>query len=704
MYKAENLQRLLAPKHVVFIGGKQLEHAINSCRDIGFQGDIWVVNPRYEEIAGCRCYPTIADLPAAPDAAFIGVNVNLTVTIVEELAQRGTGGCVCYAAGFAESGEEGEELQDLLVKAAGGMALVGPNCYGILNYLDGVAMWPDCHNGERIERGVALLSQSGNFALNATMNDRSLPLSYVISVGNQAVLGMGDYIEALLQDERVTAIGFYIEGLNDVAGFSRAALKAVAKGIPLVALKAGTSELGSQLAMSHTSSLAGSDDLYQAMFDRLGVIRVDTIGSLLETLKLLSVSGPISGNNLGVLTCSGADSALFADAAAQQDVSLPQLTQTQTSDLNELLSGFATVGNPLDYNTSIWGNLNALDQCYSIMMNGDTDATVLILDYPAENAGDCTPWDVAIEAIIKSHQRFDKTTIVLSNMTETLPKAARDLLISYGITPLQGLKQGVSALARAIWYYKQRSEMLMKTDLTAFELSNGQPIDSSVRLLDEWESKQTLSNYGVSVPSGQLVTPDEVGAAADEVGYPVVTKVVSSKLAHKTEVGAVALNLNSANAVEKAVQKIQANVANIDGVGEQFLVEAMVSGCVAELIVGLKHDEQFGLALIIGSGGILVNLINDSATLLLPTDRNAIAAALNNLQGIKLLQGYRGRSEGDIEAVINTILAVAEFGQAHNGQILELDINPLMVLPVGEGVIAADALVRMTGDIIGFKA
>ncbi len=352
-----NLRRLLSPRSIVFIGGSNLAEPIENTRSVGFEGDIWVVNPNYPELAGVQCFTSVADLPEAPDAAFVAVRADLTVSVVAELAKKGCGGAVCYAAGFAEIGGEGASLQKQLVDVAGDMAVVGPNCYGLLNFNSGVALWPDRLSGGRHETGVAIISQSGNLALNLTMQDRSVPITHLISVGNQAVLGAGDYIEPLLEDDRVKAIGFYIEGLKDIAGFSHAALKALQKGVPLVVLKAGTSEIGTQLTLSHTSSLAGSDDMYQAMFDRLGIMRVHSQAELLETLKLAAVCQVPPSNRVGILTCSGADSALMADGLDKAGLTLPPLTGEQIDTLSGILPGFVTLCNPLDYNTSIWGIL-----------------------------------------------------------------------------------------------------------------------------------------------------------------------------------------------------------------------------------------------------------------------------------------------------------------------------------------------------------
>ena len=695
MTKQENLKRLLSPRSIVLIGGSNLALPIQNTRDIGFDGEMWVVNPKYEEIAGIPCFNSIADLPGAPDAAFLSINAKLTVQAVADLNKQGCGGVVCYAAGFAEVGNNGDKLQDSLIEAAGDMALVGPNCYGLLNFTNGVALWPDRLCGERTDKGVAIISQSGNVALNLTMHDRSLPITHVISVGNQAVLGVGDYIEPLLEDDRVTAIGFYIEGLKDIETFSRAALKALDKGIPLVVLKAGTSEIGTQLTMSHTSSLAGSDDMYQAMFDRLGILRVHSLSELLETLKIASLCELPKGDRIGVLTCSGGDSAMLADSLDHYKLQLPSLSKVQEQKLGEWLPDFASFSNPLDYNTSIWGNLEACTEVFGIMMEGDYDVTVLALDFPKQGIGNDHEWQVAVDSLIAAHANHLKTCAVISNLSELMPENARQRLVKAGIAPLQSLKDGVAALARLVRYGERRRQVAAIDAPEQLLLRGPLLVEGESKMLDEWASKQLIGRYGLQLPGGRCVNKADVVEAADEVGYPVVMKGVSDRLAHKTEVGAVMLNLKDGSAVASAVEVMAGRLAEQGLADARFLIEPMVSDFVGELIIGLKRDEQFGLALIVGTGGILVNLLNDSATLLLPITREAASTAVLSLTGSALLQGFRGRPEGDLEAVVDAIMAVADFAMDHWDSVTELDINPLMVRPKGKGAVAADALVRL---------
>jgi acyl-CoA synthetase (NDP forming) len=695
MTRSDNLKRLLRPRHIAFIGGRDLLDPIRSSRSAGFEGEIWVVNPNRDELAGHKCYPSVAALPEAPDASFVAVRREATIEVVRELAARGAGGCVCYAAGFAEIGGDGRALQDELAEAAGDLALVGPNCYGVLNYFDGVALWADQHGGRRIDRGVAILSQSGNISLNLTMADRSVPMGYVISVGNQAVLGIHDLLDALVDDPRIAAVGIYLEGLSDVAGFSRAAARALDKGVPVVALKVGTSALGAQVALSHTSSLAGTDELYQALFDRLAIVRVGSITGLLETLKLLATVGPLGGPRLSVFTCSGGESALMADLAERAGLEFTPLSREQADTLRREMTVFTTIANPLDYNTAIWGDPPALERCFTTVMGGDFDVGVLLIDYPDPTHCDPSGWDASVDGFIAAHKATGCPAVVASTLPELLPARARKRVLANGLVPLQGLSETVEALAGAVAYGRRRAALLADGDPAVLALPAPGAAPQAPVVLDEWRAKQSLAACGLAVPEGRLTTATEAPRAAAEIGFPVVLKAVDANLAHKTEAGAVALGLESEEAVAAAAGRICGNLSVAGQDAGSFLVEHMVTGAVAELIVGIKRDQSFGLALVVGSGGILVELMRDSTALLLPTSRPAVAEALASVKAAKLLSGYRTGRKGDFEAAVDAVMAVAGYAEAHRDRLVELDVNPLLVLPAGKGVVAVDALIRM---------
>ena len=696
--RSETIARLFSPKTIAFIGGSIAEMSIKRCQDMGFQGEIWPVHPTRAFIAGYKCYAAVKDLPSAPDAAYIGVNKEITVQVVQQLSKLGAGGCVCYAAGFGEIGEEGQLIENQLIAAAGDMPLVGPNCFGFVNYLDKCALWPYLFGNypTTAESGVAIISQSGNIAMNITMNDRSVNFTHVIATGNQSVLGAGDYIDALLLDDRVNVIGMYIEGLDNIEVFSRVAEKAVRKGVPIVVLKVGKTDASARQTVSHTSTLAGSDSLYSALFERLGVIRVDSLSRLLETVKILNIAKPISGRNIFSLSCSGGEAAIIADLVPEYQLEMRAFSAPQIAELEDELPSYVTISNPFDYNTSIWGDKAAQERCFTASMKGDHDAAILIYDHPTVTsdavAGEVAEWNMALDAFIAAHKTTGKPAFVISTISELLPVELRDYLIDNGVVPLQGLDDGLFAYSAAAKYAEFRATRLPQ--LTLPRVSTSQyGADIATQTFDEWISKSSLKAFGLPVPVGGVGHAEEVSAIAAGIGFPVVLKAVGASFLHKSDLGAVKLNLKSPEEVEEAAREVSISVAKSGQNVETFLVESMVHDAVAELIVGVNRDSQFGLALVIGAGGILVELLNDSCSLLLPTDKQTVERALDSLMVMRMLKGFRGQKIGDISALVDAILAIADYAEAHWENLLELDINPLLVLPQGQGVVAADALV-----------
>jgi acetyl-CoA synthetase len=681
------LRRLLSPRHVAVFGGRAAAEVVRQCQHLGFAGEIWPVHPRHEFMEGLRCYPDVAALPAAPDASFIAVPRQGTIELVAELSAHGAGGVICYAAGFAEVGGEGVALQQQLVAAAGDMALLGPNCYGMLNYLDGVALWPDQHGGQRLARGVAIVTQSGNIGLNLTMQTRGLPLACLITVGNKAGTSIEAIVEALLLDPRISAIGMHIEGLDDVAAFSRVALQALRQRVPLVALKAGSSDLGAQITMSHTSSLAGPDALYQALFQRLGVARVHDPAGLLETLKFLHVHGALPGRRIVSASCSGGEASLVADLAQARGLEMPALPAPAHQRLHAVLGNKVNVANPLDYHTYIWGDLAAQTECFAGLLDCRFDAHLLVLDFPRQDRCAADAWQTTVDAFVAAQAGHGARGLVVSSLPEGLPESVARRLLAQGIAPMQGLADCLDAISHAADIGAAQHRAATITPLQA-----SVPLTlPGARLLDEASAKQALARFGVPVPVGQVLGRAQVLPYAAALGYPVVLKALAPGLAHKTEAGAVRLNLQNDAELDAALDAMAP-------LSERFLVEQMVRGALAELLVGVQRDPQFGLTLTLGAGGVFVELLRDSVTLLLPVTRADLLQALQTLQMWPMVTGYRGRAHGDVEALLDAVQATVAYATAHADRLLELDVNPLLVLPVGRGVLAVDVLIRLADE------
>lgn len=674
-----DLSRLLRPKSIAVFGGGWSENVIRQCLHMNFKGDIWPVHPSKKDIMGLPCYPSIESLPAAPDASFIGVNRHATLEIVQALSDLNAGGAVCFASGFREV-SDGHNLEHQLIKAAGKMPIFGPNCYGYINYVDGVPLWPDQHGGQHVQSGVAIIAQSSNVAINLTMQKRGLPLAYVVTVGNQAQTDMADLIHTFVEDQSVTTIGLYVESFKDIKCMETALARAHEKGKPVVALKIGKSQVAQKMALSHTASLAGADDLVTAFFERMGVVRVQTLDEMLETLKLLHVLGPSNDNTIGSLSCSGGEASLVADLVDPLALDLRALTRQEERLIGATLPDMVKVSNPLDYHTFTWGDGAKLQATYEAMLNCKFGLTCLIMDIPRMDRCADNGSEIAIAAVIAAVKKTGGRLAVVTSLAENMTEGNAARFIENGIVPLMGLQTAMLAAANAAKLGKWR---LKPQPAPLYISKNYKAADRHV--MDEWASKQLLEKHGISVPLGhQVHSPEAAVAAAQALGYPVVMKIISAEMVHKSEHGAVIVNLQNEGDVHQAACKLAQFNAPL-------LVETMVSGVVCELILGLSTDAQFGQYLTIGAGGVMVELLKDAKVILLPADRDFIKQTLMSLQTAQLLNGFRGGNVADIEAVVDTIVSLSEFIMNDGHVIDELDINPLMVC--AHGAYAADAFI-----------
>ncbi len=674
------LDRLFRPKSIAVIGGGSwCANVIKKCHEIEFEGEIYPVHPNKEVMEGIACYASVEALPEAPDACFIGVNRNATIEIVRQLRDKGAGGVVCFASGFLETlGEDadGADLQKELLDAAGDMTLIGPNCYGFVNYLDGALLWPDQHGGIRTDRGVAIITQSSNIAINLTMQKRGLPVAYVVTAGNQAQTGMSEIGTALLDDERVTALGLHIEGIDDLRAFEKLSQTARDLGKSVVVLKVGKSDQAQAATISHTASLAGSDAGAQALFSRLGFAQVQSLPEMLEALKILHVIGPLKSNQIASMSCSGGEASLMADTAVGRDLVFPELTQSQDENLRTALGPLVKLANPLDYHTYIWGDLEAMRRTFTAMMEPHLGFGVLILDFPRGDRCDPSAWDNVIEAVEKAQITTEQPIGIVSSLTETMPESVADRLIAKGIVPLCGLGEALAAIEAAVFCGRQQNQVVPV--VLPLEPKN-------VKTITEYEAKGLLKASGVTVPRVQSTNDTaSVGKVAEEIGFPVVLK--GQGIAHKSDVGAVALNLTSANAVyDKAI------AMPVDS----FLIEEMVTDGVAELLIGVVQDHAHGYVLTLAAGGVLTELLTDSQSLLVPAREAEIEGALNQLKVAAQLNGFRGKPPANMNAIVATVMAVQDYVIKNAGSVKEIEINPLLCTP--ERAIAVDALIAI-GD------
>jgi acyl-CoA synthetase (NDP forming) len=698
------IKRLLAPRSIALLGGAWADAVAAASRAIGYTGELWRVHPKRPSTPETTYFRSIDELPGSPDATFVAAPNTEVPNIAQALVRRDAGGFVCFAAGFSETAtDQGNQLTRELVASAGDLPFFGPNCYGFINFFDGAALWPDQVVGARRERGVALICQSGTIALNLLFNDRSLPIGYVLTVGNQTRLAVEDMIELLADDERVTAFGLYVEGIKDAARFARAVDKARSLGKPIAIVKAGRTEAAARTARSHTGSLAGADVVFDAFCRQAGLARCDSLAALCETLKLLHAGGPLPGRRVLIMGASGGDMAMTADAARDLEVTFPTIPDDSVAQLREILTDRVHIANPFDFHTHIWFDRPALRAMFSVVQRAGFDAVGFMIDCPSALKADPASYIAAIEEFIAAYPGAGAATVgpatagatvaasptrgaVICSLPESLDAKTREMCLAAGVVPLQGQRQALEALDLAAsvgeaWASGARVEL--RTPAADHDRS------ARARTLSEPEGKAALAAFGVRVPQSRVVKAHDAAAAAEAIGFPVVMKAASESLEHKSDVGGVVINIRTR-------AEATATADRLARLSDTLLVEEMVADGVAEVLIGMTVDPQFGQVLVLGAGGVLTELLRDTVSLLPPFTAPAIKSALMRLKVSKLLTGYRGRPPGDIAALVETALACTRYAEANIDTLLELDINPVIVRPAGRGAVAVDALIRLS--------
>jgi len=686
-----DIQRLIAPRSIALIGASAWTDAVAAGNAaVGYRGELWRVHPTRKSTPSATYFPSVADLPDAPDAAFIAVPNREVPGVAGALAACGAGGFVCFSAGFSETAtDEGRRLTRELVDSAGPLPFFGPNCYGFVNFFDRAAMLPDQVVGPCPERGVALICQSGTIALTLMFNDRSLPIGCLFTVGNQTRLAVEDLIEILSDDPRVTAFGLYLEGIKDAPAFARAADKARRAGKPIAMVKSGRTAAAARTAHSHTGALAGEDSVFETFCRQTGIARVDTLSTLCETLKVLHVGGVLPGRKVLIMGASGGDMAMTADVARALDLDFADIPPATAGALGELLTDRVTVANPLDMHTYLWFDPPALGRVFKTVLHAGYDAVGFMLDCPPDGKTDTTAFDVVIDEFIAAARAAPARAALIASLPETLNARTRERCLAGGVVPLQGQREALEALALAggigaVWAAGSTAELQLPDRNPDSHAERPGRVDN----LTEAAAKAALATFGVTIPKGHVVSVAAVPETAAALGFPVVIKAVGAHLEHKTEVGGVILNVRSSAEAGAAAKQLAP-------LSDTLLVEQMTTDGVLEILVGIIVDPQFGQVLVLGAGGVLTELLSDSVSLLPPWTRDRVRSGLASLAAARLLAGFRGKPAADVEALIDAILAVGRYATAHRGSLVELDVNPVIVRPAGRGVVAVDALIRL---------
>ena len=694
------LDRLLAPASVAVVGatdrpGSYAAEALLNLGKVGFSGPVWGVNPRRSEVLGFPCVPSVADLPDAVDAVVVAIPANAVPEAIEQAGARGCGGAVVFSAGFGEV-RSGDALQAALTDAADRhrLPVCGPNCNGIVAPGRRVALW-----GDTLEvatpGAVALVSQSGNVAVNALATRRGLRFHTVIASGNQAVLDAADYLAWLAAAGDVRAIALYLE--DDGGARLCDGLAACADvSVPVVVLKVGSTSAGAAAASAHSGALAGDQRVFRSLIEEAGAVWAADVHELLELSKTLAVASrhvprhaPVEAPGLAIMTCSGGDSAQGADEAQTLGLSLPALTPATMTRLQELLPAAATAGNPLDYTAVIWAEVETLAELVRALGTDPAiDLVLVFYDQPHGMVGAAAEsWAAVREAVMLGAARSPAPTLVSSTLPELLDDRAAWEMIEAGVPAVGGLRTGLRCAAAVLGVGRGDLDGARLREIAA-TARRGEPGLTAGPWLAEHEAKALLRAAGVPVADGVVVDSlDAAVAARAALGGTVALKLSAASVQHKSDIGGIALGLASDVDVATAFGSLAPLAMEHGGV---VLAERMAPPGGLELIVA-AHRDGIVPALVIGLGGIWTELLDDVCVLPLPLDEARIRAGLAALRGASLLFGGRGRPGVDIDALVALARSIGEVLVERTLELVEC--NPVLV---GQrGAIALDASVRL---------
>ncbi|QDI90350.1 CoA-binding protein [Salicibibacter halophilus] len=699
MSKREAIERLLNPESIAIVGvskdftsisGKPMKNLIRH----QFQGQIYPVNPKYEKIEDFTCYPSLIDIPGEVDVALIAVSSKRMMQILSECEQKNIRSVILFGSGFAETGEEGERLQEEVLEKAkkAGITILGPNCIGLLNVKKSIPLgFSTSFETEEgfLSGNVGFASQSGalGFSLFGLAQEENIGFSQVINTGNQIDLHTLDCIDYMLEDEGTDVVAGYLEGIPDGEMLIRLAKRSKALKKPLIVLKAGRSEIGKKAAMSHTASLTGSDETFQAIAKQYGLVIANDVDDMIDLMKVFSRGKQSNGNRVVTISNSGAAGIAMADYSEPLGLELVRLPNETQAKVEEIIPPYGSALNPIDITAQALKEQHIFTDTLEALINEDeVDAIVVQTTFGGELG----------QKICKKIAEIDKTTEKPIVVTIT------------GTTEITGEGRTILEKASVPVYttsYKTMVAIKQLADFSRFCLSHeeeahthgqvGKSEDTS-GIWTEVRVKKELSSLGIRIPQGTLIKNREhLQEVKANIPYPVVCKGISKDVLHKTDADSVKVNIKNPAELEEAYESIISSIgnynpdANIDGV----LAEEMIQDESVEMFIGVKEDPQFGPLIVCGLGGIFVEVLKDISIRRAPiTDKEAFAM-LEELKGYLLLKGVRGGSKRDIQALTEALVRISQFALTHHGRIQEMDINPLWVFEEGKGVAALDGII-----------
>jgi acetyltransferase len=704
LYHAADLERLINPKIVAVVGASETpgsfgERTLSNMSD--FTGKVFAINPKYQTLLGRPCVPSLAEMPESPDCVVLCVARPMVEGMIEAAAAARAGGIVVYASGFAETAKPDRiEAQQRLIALAQrtGVRVVGPNCVGLANTRSGAGLnFMPGYSGMGHRRGpIGIVSQSGALGYTVLQGmQRGIGFSHYLAAGNSCDVDVCDFISYLAEDDDTRAIVCLLEGVKDGDRFLGAARKARDAGKALIVCKTGNSETSGKAAMSHTGTMVGSAVAYQTAIKDAGAIAVDDLEAVLETASFFAkTSAPTRGRGVGILSTSGGAAVICADKAEAHDVPLPALEAKTATALHRVVPDFGSVANPSDLTAEVLKTSETFGFCLDAFTN---DASFSALVMPmifahASSSGARAP------TISEAAARTDHPLAVVwmnewyqgpgSELLDADPKVCMFRSADRCFATLRAWfdwHERAPRAARAVRISPPSAEQAARAILTAARQRG--------EALSEVDSKRILACYGIATPREILARDaDQAASAAGEIGGPLAVKIVSPDILHKTEAGGVKLGLSTPEAVREAAADILASAqryapqARVDGVSVQQMVPPGL-----EMVLGVKNDRQFGPLIAVGFGGIMVELLGDTAVRLAPVDGESARAMLASLKGHALLTGFRGSTAADIDALADTICRLSELAHDLRDVVDQIDVNPVMAAV--NGVMAADALI-----------
>ena len=685
-----NLEALLRPRSIAVIGASDNKARIGGVPvDLliraGF-AKVYPVNPKNTTVQGLPAYPDIESVPEVVDLVILAVSADATLPMLARCHALGIPAALVYASGYAETNEaDGAARQEALVAfaRASGMVVAGPNCMGNANFRDAIftTFGQSFQPGEPAGN-TALLTQSGNMCATVfRMAKRAgVTFSQVINTGNEAAVDFSDYLDYLASDPATHAAVCYIEELRDGKKFLAAAAKFRAAGKLLAIYKVGASEKGAEAARSHTAALAGNAAAYDAAFARAGVARAGELSGLADLAYLHALGDRIRGNNCAILSISGAAGAILADALSLAGGGVPSFPADVQAGLSEQIPGHSMVSNPVDLTGNMVNSNDFLSECIRLALSPD-DIDLLLLYTPGAFLTQALP------QIEKAAAHSNKAIVVV----DTFAMADRAALAERGI----GCFDDFDRAARAISAYGQWKIAGATTSVAHVANAAWPAFPTDRNALSETEGKDALAAFGVPVVHDALVqTAADARVAAAKIGFPLVAKLVSADVAHKTEHGLIRLGLKDEDSVVEAFDAMMAKARSMKVSIEGVTLEPMLQSGV-EILAGVTRDPVFGWLLTVGLGGVWTELMKDVRHKLLPVGVDEAETMLRSLKGFKLLDGYRGAPKADVASAARAIAALGEAVLAGGPRLREVEVNPLLVLPEGKGAVAVDALVLL---------